>query len=469
MSNTRQHLKLILSLPRHEHELNFVKIQYAKQVLKITKQMQHEEFSQKFKFLVDFYAIDFITLDYWQSLPEEFKLLENFEFPEICRLFDFETKSGIPAVDMFINDVNRLSIQRVPKELNLVQFSRDILMGMNPKKLHEIGALAIKIHELASLLNVTHILDIGGGQGYLSSVLGLEFGYQVIALDANAEQIRGGKRRIDYITELFRKHKLEINGFVGFKLHEIDIEEDYDKLIMSLEFEYGFNKCNWMVVGLHCCGDLSVSMIKGFCKRKNSRTKALFSVGCCYQLLSESEYFEPNVGFPMSLKPKLLNLGICRKMLACQPPYKMLNLNYFKESIRKLFYRAVLQKILVDFEIIPKNEEFGVTMRREKKLAIKKMGAEDYKTFVQYCKAALKKLGVEDAERIGIEEYYETYECCYKQIAVVWTLRAMMGNILEGAILSDRLEFVQEAGLKGSLEPVMDPTISPRNMALIVT
>lgn len=44
-----------------------------------------------------------------------------------------------------------------------------------------------------------------------------------------------------------------------------------------------------------------------------------------------------------------------------------------------------------------------------------------------------------------------------------------MQGVLESLILTDRLAFLKEAGfLEATLQPVFDPLISPRNMALVV-
>lgn len=221
---------------------------------------------------------------------------------------------------------------------------------MNAKKAQEIKSIASKVDALGQSIGVTHILDIGGGQGYLSSVLALEYNYHVVVVDADPKQILGGIKRFNNIKTLYHKRHRNPTGSVNFCQRKIEINQDYDQIIFEMETEYGLSNCNWMIIGLHCCGDLSVSMIKGFCGRKRTDIKALFSIGCCYQLLSE-KVDNDLIGFPMSKNPRISSLGICRKMVACQPPYRMSNVDYFEESIRRLFYRAVLQKILVDYNL----------------------------------------------------------------------------------------------------------------------
>ena len=427
--------------------------------------MEAVAFLDKHKSLVDFYAIDFISTKYWDRFPLEFKSLEQWDWPRLVQLFNHvPTQAGI-ELQTFLNEIKLHSLNRIPNSLQLNAFNRDVMMGMNKKKVHEIQAIASKINLLARDLNVSHILDIGGGQGYLSSVLALEFGFQIVAVDKEPKQIKGGSRRYNYIKTLYGKRGRVVTGSVHFKCQEIKILQDYDELITAIEQEFGLLGGNWLIIGLHCCGNLSVSMIRGFCKRKRLDIKALFNIGCCYQLLSEGD--NENNGFPMTTYSPMTKLGICRKMVACQPPYRMNDLEYFKESIRRLFYRSILQKILVDYKLIPSDEPNEDLLRREKMISIKKMGTSEYATFGHYCHSAFKKLGFHDP--VQVDSYFETYDFAYKQIAVVWTLRALIGDVIESLILKDRLQFIQEHGFNGVLEAVMDPSISPRNMALIVT
>ena len=97
------------------------------------------------------------------------------------------------------------------------------------------------------------------------------------------------------------------------------------------------------------------------------------------------------------------------------------------------------------------------------------MGVSEYSTPNSYCKAALSKLGHEGIDAMQIDSYFERYKQKFKQIAVVWALRAAIGDVIESSILMDRLEYANEAGLTAIIEAVVDPCHSPRNMALIVT
>ncbi|KAI5440569.1 hypothetical protein KIW84_010159 [Lathyrus oleraceus] len=80
------------------------------------------------------------------------------------------------------------------------------------------------------------------------------------------------------------------------------------------------NRSPTVLAGLHACGDLSVIMLKTFLDCRD--VKAVVSIGCCYNLLSEesSRDGESRCGFPMShaVRSTGLSLGKSARDLACQ-------------------------------------------------------------------------------------------------------------------------------------------------------
>lgn len=61
------------------------------------------------------------------------------------------------------------------------------------------------------------------------------------------------------------------------------------------------------------------------------------------------------------------------------------------------------------------------------------------------------------------------FACFQELIGPFWSLRAALGPLVETYILLDRLLFLQEQGnsIEASLFPIFNPTLSPRNMAII--
>ncbi|CAK9157787.1 unnamed protein product [Ilex paraguariensis] len=83
---------------------------------------------------------------------------------------------------------------------------------------------------------------------------------------------------------------------------------------------YSDSQSSLVLAGLHACGDLSVTMLRAFLECKD--IKAVISIGCCYNLLSEEEVAssDSQCGFPMSkgVKSTGLSLGKNSRDLACQ-------------------------------------------------------------------------------------------------------------------------------------------------------
>ena len=90
--------------------------------------MNAQEFVEKYQFLIGFYAIDFITQSYWNDFPIEFKEMEYWELSEISGLFNGQTPHRIPALDEFMSNIKLLTVPRIPKNLPIKEFNRDILL-----------------------------------------------------------------------------------------------------------------------------------------------------------------------------------------------------------------------------------------------------------------------------------------------------------------------------------------------------
>ena len=62
------------------------------------------------------------------------------------------------------------------------------------KKLHEVDRMAATVAHLAGEKGVTQVIDMGSGKGYLSSMLALHHGLDVMAVEANETNNHGAKK-----------------------------------------------------------------------------------------------------------------------------------------------------------------------------------------------------------------------------------------------------------------------------------
>ena len=106
---------------------------------------------------------------------------------------------------------------------------------------------------------------------------------------------------------------------------------------------------------------------------------------------------------------------------------------------------------------------------------------KDFLSFPVYVRAALKRLKIPENSITDKEaEIYCTEAKANqvdKQIAILWTVRILLGPILESIILTDRWLYLKEqlANLPESktkgvwMWPLFDPVISPRNMVMVAS
>ncbi|CAL9204838.1 unnamed protein product [Musa hybrid cultivar] len=266
----------------------------------------------------------------------------------------------------------------------------------------------------------------------------------------------------------------------------------------------------FVLAGLHACGDLSVNMLRSFVGCEHVR--ALIGIGCCYNLLSEDclEKTDNSCGFPISNAAKLssLVLGKNARDLACQSAerWRILTADAALQNFDVHAFRAAFQLVLDKYfpEILvssPSIGRQGKALRRQqcRRLRESELCCKDdrcsffevsgklsysnakgcqefdvevsnnYLLFKEFCKSGLTRLGCMFSEDIDLLEIWKEAQPYTEFIGPFWALRAALGPLVESYILLDRLLFLQEQGnsVEAFLFPIFDPTLSPRNIAVI--
>lgn len=95
--------------------------------------------------------------------------------------------------------------------------------------------------------------------------------------------------------------------------------------------------------------------------------------------------------------------------------------------------------------------------------------ADKYSLFERFCESGLHRLGLHYSKEIDFSGLWKEAEPFAELIGLYWSLRAALGPVLETILLLDRLLFLQEQDnpLEAVMLPIFDPTLSPRNVALI--
>ena len=270
-----------------------------------------------------------------------------------------------------------------------------------------------------------------------------------------------------------------------------------------------------MVVSLHSCGNLVHHGLRSL--TINPSIVAVAMIGCCYNLLTErlgptthdlpilqslhprleetGTSYDPH-GFPMSKyyenyrSPGAktgVKLNITARALAVQAPYNW-GFSDSEVSFTRHFFRALLQRILVDRSILPKPSvpedafsEGTYPKARTNSIIIGALPKAAFKSFTTYIRAATIKMSRDPIYASQVQEHIATltdeeihcYEARYlharKHMSVVWSLMAFSAQLVEAIIVVDRWQFLREQdSVKDCwVQPVFDYSESPRNLAVI--
>ncbi|XP_073220889.1 uncharacterized protein [Cicer arietinum] len=408
-----------------------------------------------------------------------------------------------------------------------------LAQGMNVKKRHEVEALSAVVSAVAESVRANAIVDVGAGQGYLAQVLAFQYQHPVIAIDACSHH----GMVTDARAERIKKHYTSKMVKSGSGMQNLNVPKTITCRVLSIEslktlvetsvpgddLEQSMlkgenqedkgkqhcpsdtnNRSPTVLAGLHACGDLSVIMLKAFLDCRD--VKAVVSIGCCYNLLSEESLKddESQCGFPMSraVRSTGLSLGKSARDLACQVLSK-----YYPEVVRSTpsigrkgkALRRRNQRRSAESELHLKGstchmrQNFPAVVPAESKTEGTFGSASDSQTlpgeissnessgcegikinnkfsnFEKFCQSGLSHLGIEHSDDVNLQCIWKEAEPFADLIGPYWSLRAALGPLLETLILLDRLLFLQEQGgaLEAYLLPIFDPNISPRNVAVI--
>ncbi|KAK2748516.1 hypothetical protein FQN57_000649 [Myotisia sp. PD_48] len=254
-----------------------------------------------------------------------------------------------------------------------------------------------------------------------------------------------------------------------------------------------------MVVSLHSCGNLVHHGIQSLIM--NPSVVAIAMIGCCYNLMTErlgpATYKLPSLrlpntrleqtsnacdphGFPMSKRLESyihaqeqgIRLNITARMMAVQAPYNW-GPDDSEAFFTRHFYRALLQRILIDYGVLSASESQPLIVGSLRKSA--------FISFSAYVWAAVSKLvhdpqygelvkervsGISDSE---LEGYTTRYGPAKKNLSIVWSLMGFSASVVEAIIVVDRWLFLREQDevRDAWVEPVFEYSQSPRNLVVV--
>lgn len=236
---------------------------------------------------------------------------------------------------------SRCSQNRTQKRL-----ARHVAVGMNVKKVHEVGLYAAYVDELANSLQsndrkITHLVDFGSGQNYLGRALASEpYNRDIVAIESkshNSERAKDFdvKARVVVKQRIMRNKKahraggeepalesapprsaeavakwpeIERADAIRYVDHRI-VDGDLSNVVAQISSPPHNKEKSLMVMSLHSCGNLVHHGLRSM--TLNPEVKAVALVGCCYNLLTErlgpATYKLPELRPTTHLHPRLRN------------------------------------------------------------------------------------------------------------------------------------------------------------------
>ncbi|XP_078038148.1 methyltransferase-like protein 25B isoform X1 [Augochlora pura] len=417
---------------------------FPKEWLNVLEMLENQELND--------FVVEKKTNAHW---PNELKA-----FVEKCKCTDRLPTSGIAL------------LTKLPKEFQL---------GLNNKKQHEIVHMAHLVHMQCAPLKIKVIVDLGAGLGYVCQLLYRLYGYKVLGLEKNQETVNNAKRRqakmypesLEHVK--YRCCDLTCNSIVTIET------------ILKNEFQEDSNVC---LIGLHACGDLSISASKIF--RDMDTARIFIMISCCYHKLSMSEDTDTNTlakkqyfnNFPLStcfqsvIDDSNFDIGCFLRQpflrLACQESAERWT-NMTTESHNKHSFYVLARALL---QLYAAQNRFSIKKRTQK--GTRKSQCLNFETYVKdslnrYTFQSQKETNLEEEDmqfstemhEKNIMKLWEMHCDKLKMVELYTALQLVLQASAESLLLQDRLCWMREQKLEATVISVTNKRLSPRSYAIV--
>ncbi|EEF32432.1 protein with unknown function [Ricinus communis] len=341
--------------------------------------------------IINAHVVNFFNDKLWESIDQQWiHCLRHEPLQNLLLL-----PSGVfqdhwpPSLKEFVMSMRSLMFSReqvdlakVLPGLNITSLNTVLSQGMNMKKKHEVEVLSAVVSSIANSVSAQTIVDVGAGQGYLAQVLSFQYNHSVVAIDASshhgkvtdarAERIKkhyaaqmrksGSGNSVPNVPKTITCRIMSNDMLKALTNMSVNVDEVEQPKLTKQDSD---DKTSFVLAGLHACGDLSVTMLKTFLECKE--VKAVVSIGCCYNLLSEEclDAADSHCGFPMSsgVKSAGISLGKNSRDLACQSAdrWRSLDKDVGLQNFELHAFRAVFQMVLCRYypDIIKESPSIG--------------------------------------------------------------------------------------------------------------
>ncbi|KAI3986106.1 hypothetical protein MKX01_036415 [Papaver californicum] len=380
------------------------------------------DFLKPYKPLLNSHVVHFFTDKLWESVDQQW--IDCLRHEPIANLLQIPSgviqdywpcslKEFVLTLGSLVFPREPADIQRVLPDLDVIPVNNVLGQGMNLKKKHEVEVLAAVINSIARSAGAKTVIDVGSGQGYLAQVLSFQYQLSVVAIDASSHHgtvtsARAKRIKKHYAAKMREKqiggdqHLNELQTVTCCVLSSDSLKTLSGTLtctsidqpdrkghdghsLQGVGEDFGEQQSfsnnpkmepSLVLAGLHACGDLSVTMLRTFVE--SEEVKAIVSVGCCYNLLTEEEHpknTSPPCGFPLSdgLNSIGLSLGRNARDLACQSAERWRSLtevaalqNFELHAFRAAFQMVLCKHYPKVLHTTPAISRQGKSLRRQR-------------------------------------------------------------------------------------------------------
>ncbi|XP_023319192.1 protein RRNAD1-like [Trichogramma pretiosum] len=440
------------------------------------------EFFEKFQWLYTLPTTKVLYPGALDEFPPDW--LDSLRNIEIDKLNNLVAKKQIEVVlpETLINFIvkckkfDKLPIQDISAEPQ--QLPKVFAKFMSDKKKHEIYNLSKVINDHCRSSNISLIIDLGAGLGYIGQLLHYLYGYKVLALESR-------QKNIDIARNRQNQYFPESKGLVKYVCCNVT-KDSLDEIENILKTEFSESSDEKVcLIGLHACGDLSVNMSNLYLNMKQAHMFIL--VSCCYHKLEQETAYETGSsencfkGFPLSniLKNALKKshadvgklFGRTFMRLACQEtPDRWENMSEqaHDEHAFHVLARAVLELY---------TSENGFRLKKHVCKATRKTQCGDFES---YLKDSMNRYSLHESESDKVIPWTEEIEesikrlwneksSSQKDVELYTGLQYLLQNAAESLVLVDRLFYLKENSVDSYLLPTMNRSLSPRCYAIVST
>lgn len=330
-----------------------------------------------------------------------------------------------------------------------------LLHGVKAKKRGEVAALAALVHRVAQRCGATVVVDIGAGHGHLARVLAWMYGYHVIGVDC--DHSTHARAKSDLLEPLVAPPAHQRKGSLHFVQQRISLANAAQAL-QDVLAAHTTPEQRVLLVGLHTCGDLAVTMHQLFSVAGPS-VVALVSVPCCYMKRVVQGHEPDDEHDPGALEQRIRFAPLSAAVQAALGAVRLTE-SSLSAACHGVGHKPQGTSALTVWRCVYQRQLWQRTGWSAERLAAVRVPTVSLSSCASYA-AYVARVNTDEAPHAQEPDARDA-----NRVRVWWALKECVGSAIEQLILYDRVAYCAERGAR-SVEAVR-LLESPRAVAIVV-